>query len=626
MIGNLKIVALCTSRINDGTTQELVEQLNRQLVAIGGRLLIYHMCSDYHWVEDYMNVDSAIFDLIDYDTIDAVVLMDEKLKNKDISTQILRQAKEHHIPAITVDCTYENEVSVSFNFKKGFEEVVRHVIEFHQVTDLHFMAGYKGNEYSEQRIDVFKKVLEEHQLPFTEDMISYGNFWADPTRVAMQELLAKRKAPKAIICANDIMAINVCSVLSEYGYVVPDDVIVTGYDGIDEIFFLEPHVTSSMCDFSELAERIFTILSDLMEGKEVPVENYIQPRLILGGTCGCRNCRSERDATHVVNRLNTYFFRYQDFDKELFYLSEQMQRCEDVKALTQIVDHQALDSIACVLNQSCMDESWDPNEDRLEDTFEDDLVLIRSAGLEHSLPKKMKKTDIYRNMESLLERKVPIVYNALCSINHLLGFVCFYYDNNDFASYGKIPQIVESLSSGISGYMNLRYQQYLRMELEKTYKYDMLTGLLNRMGFHEELKKLQKQIDIKETEVTAVLSDLDGLKTINDTHGHLVGDKAIKAIADALKAACPKRSLVVRLGGDEMFALIPEKCEEEQIREQIRIYLERFNEQENLPCEVAGSLGFYVNPRGTELDFDQLILHADKAMYQEKVEHKKVIR
>lgn len=161
MIGNSKIVALCTARINDGTTQELVEELNRRLVAIGGRLLIYHLCSDYHWVEDYMNADSAIFDLIDYDTVDAVVLMDEKLKNKDVSKEILHKAKMHHIPAITVDCSYENEVSLSFHFEKGFEEVVRHVIEFHQVKDVHFMAGYRDNEFSDQRINVFKKCWQK---------------------------------------------------------------------------------------------------------------------------------------------------------------------------------------------------------------------------------------------------------------------------------------------------------------------------------------------------------------------------------------------------------------------------------------------------------------------------------
>lgn len=623
MLNNCKIVALCTARINDGTTQELVEELNRRLLEIDGRLLIYHICSDYHWVEDYMNVDSAIFDLIDFDSIDAVVLMDEKLKNKEVSHQILKQAKAHQIPAITVDCAYENEVSVSFDFEKGFEEVVRHIIEYHQVTDVHFMAGYRDNEYSNQRLEVFKKVLAENGLPFSDEMVSYGNFWADPTREAMHQLLDHQKPPKAIICANDIMAINVCAVLEEYGYRVPQDVLVSGYDGIDEIFFLEPHVTSSMCDFTELANCIFDVLKDQLAGKQVAYQNFIKPRLILGGTCGCQSCQSEKDASHVVQRLNTYFFRYQDFDKELFYLSEQMQRSENIQSLARIVDHKALDSISFILNKSCLDDSRDPNENLEENIFEEDLVLVHSAGLGHVLPKDMKRSDIYRDMYVLLDKKVPIVYNALCSINHLLGFACFYYDSNDFASYGKIPQIVESLSSGVSGYMSVRYQQYLLRELEKTYKYDMLTGLLNRMGFNEELKKLQNRLNTKEMTVTVILSDLDGLKTINDTHGHLVGDRAIKAIADALRVACPDEALLVRLGGDEMFALIPRECSVDEIKKEINHYLDTFNAHSDLPCKVASSVGFYINPCGVELDFDQLMLHADEAMYQEKKERKK---
>ena len=119
------------------------------------------------------------------------------------------------------------------------------------------------------------------------------------------------------------------------------------------------------------------------------------------------------------------------------------------------------------------------------------------------------------------------------------------------------------------------------------------------------------------------MSDLDGLKTINDTHGHLVGDKAIKAIADALKFACPDNALLVRLGGDEMFALIPQECSEDEIRAGVKRYLDKFNETSDLPCKVASSIGFYLNPRGEELDFDQLIINADKAMYQKKIERKR---
>ena len=229
MIGDKKIVALCTSRIFDPQIQSFIEILNEELKLENARLWIYAINSDIYWSEDELPAETHVFDYIQYDYVDVVVIMDEKIKSHEVSRSIISRASSHDIPVIVVDGEYEGCVSISYDYAKGFERVVRHIIEHHGVRKPHFMAGIPGNKFSEERADVFKRVLAENDIPFSEDMISYGEFWAIPAREAARKLIARGELPEAIICANDIMAINVCDVLKEAGYTVPDGANLSGW-------------------------------------------------------------------------------------------------------------------------------------------------------------------------------------------------------------------------------------------------------------------------------------------------------------------------------------------------------------------------------------------------------------
>lgn len=82
---------------------------------------------------------------------------------------------------------------------------------------------------------------------------------------------------------------------------------------------------------------------------------------------------------------------------------------------------------------------------------------------------------------------------------------------------------------------------------------DALTGLQNRGAFAEAADL----IDSKGDAVTVLVCDVDGLKWINDTLGHLVGDEVIKRAAEILTQCCPPDAQIFRMGGDEFVALIP---------------------------------------------------------------------
>ena len=81
--------------------------------------------------------------------------------------------------------------------------MVRHVIEQHGVRDIGFIAGRKDEENSEERIAVFRKLLEEYDIPFRNDVFYYGDYWSVP---ALKVLLATQNPKNAKIRNNTKLA------------------------------------------------------------------------------------------------------------------------------------------------------------------------------------------------------------------------------------------------------------------------------------------------------------------------------------------------------------------------------------------------------------------------------------
>jgi diguanylate cyclase len=86
---------------------------------------------------------------------------------------------------------------------------------------------------------------------------------------------------------------------------------------------------------------------------------------------------------------------------------------------------------------------------------------------------------------------------------------------------------------------------------------DPLTGASNRAGFDEELARLVTRARTSDAPFTLLLIDVDHFKSINDKHGHLVGDRVLRGLAEVLAAGVRREDLVARYGGEEFAVLLP---------------------------------------------------------------------
>ena len=375
MINGRKIVALCTSRLNDPENSRFVADLNTLLRKDKTTLMIYNINTDLYWNDSEMRAEASVFSLIDFSITDVIIIMHEKIKSERISEKLIRLAKESGTPVVIVDSKREDCVSICFDYKAGFEKVVSHVIEKHGVKSACMISGFKGNSFSEDREAVFREVLERNGIPFSQDLIYYGNFWAKPASQAAREIIDSGKVPEAIICANDIMAINVCSVLQENGYRVPEDVIVSGFDGIDEINYSSPRLTSSYCGSAGLCNAIYEAVEDIFAGKLTTGLRLVEPMLILSDSCGCEHSA----AIQPFNRLRSFndrFYRYQDDNMILTEISESLLSADDIFGAACLLFNDVIRDLTVVLNKSVTDTTHNYFSGKPYDYFEDDMFLF----------------------------------------------------------------------------------------------------------------------------------------------------------------------------------------------------------------------------------------------------------
>lgn len=150
--------------------------------------------------------------------------------------------------------------------------------------------------------------------------------------------------------------------------------------------------------------------------------------------------------------------------------------------------------------------------------------------------------------------------------------------------------------------------------------YDPLTNLPNRVVFTEQLARLIKQAQHQQQCLSLLCIDLDEFKQVNESLGHLVGDKLLRAVAERLQSLVGEHDLLARLGGDEfvivsMLGKAPEQTE---------LMAERLVEQLAHPVQVgdkrlavSASIGIAMYPHDG-MNQGDLLKHADRAMYAAK--------
>jgi len=168
--------------------------------------------------------------------------------------------------------------------------------------------------------------------------------------------------------------------------------------------------------------------------------------------------------------------------------------------------------------------------------------------------------------------------------------------------------------AGISSASQIISLQYNMEKLEWVSNTDPLTGLFNRRFYEDELKRLDTERNLP---MTIVMADVNGLKLINDSFGHVMGDELLKKVAEVIKRGCRADDIIARLGGDEFVIILPKT--DAFVTEKIIKRIKDLSLKEKVgSIDVSISFG-YETKNNEEENNREIFKKAEDHMYKKKL-------
>jgi diguanylate cyclase (GGDEF)-like protein len=168
---------------------------------------------------------------------------------------------------------------------------------------------------------------------------------------------------------------------------------------------------------------------------------------------------------------------------------------------------------------------------------------------------------------------------------------------------------------------HLQRSFHLQREYERAAKTDLLTGVHNRRWMDEMFPRQRARSERSGQPLALLMVDIDRFKRLNDTYGHLIGDVVLKATARRLVETLRPTDFLVRYGGEEFLAMLPNVSAQPALAaaERLRAAIERADfgtPEPGAPLKITVSIGVAVLEAGETIE--QLIDRADHALYQAK--------
>lgn len=225
--------------------------------------------SAYHLVVDYLDEDSN-------EVLRAVRLCREK---KPVGVLFLGGNRRHFLedfdridaPCVLVtsdgsELPFDNLSSVCSDDKGAFYQIIQELILRGHRSFAIIGGNRDRSDTARRRFEGCFEAMEKHQISFTDEDYVTGRFSYDHGYRAAETLIQRGKRHTAIVCMADVMALGAIRCLSDYGYSVPKDMSVVGFDGLSIGEYMIPRLSTVSQNVAELAQRSVDLLKQAING------------------------------------------------------------------------------------------------------------------------------------------------------------------------------------------------------------------------------------------------------------------------------------------------------------------------------------------------------------------------
>ena len=487
-----KRIGVLLAQADETTQNHFMQGFLQEAFASDYDVLIFSMYVKYQQTNLRELGESNIYELINYDMLDAIVILLDTLQTTGLSDSI--QKKIHDAfdgPVLVIDQKSPYFPSVMNDHCTPIRRLIDHLIEVHHYKDIVFLNGRETHIHSIQRLRGYKEGMEAHGLPVLEENIYHGDYWyTSGNQMVEQMLLEREKLPEAIACANDCMAIGVCSALSEHGIKVPDDIAVIGYDSIQDGRYSPVPLTSAEIPAKACGKYSLHWIDASLNGEPLP--KYVpETDLWIGGSCGCPTDNLSllsplRDQWETKLSSDSYYSCFNHLMEDLLSQHSYHDFFNTVFQYTYQLGN--YDSF-----HICLNENWNHASKMIGDG------AIRFGYSDHMYPvvhcNKTCGTENHIDFSNSFETKLilPELHEAHEKPSAYI-FTPLHFDDQCFGyaviSYGSEPRVYDEsyrlwLHSVMQGMESFYRQDILRQllkDMESAQIRDSLTGLYNYRG------------------------------------------------------------------------------------------------------------------------------------------------
>ncbi len=501
-----KKIAVLLGQAEESYQQEVVLGISKKAIELGYRVYAFSMFIKYQNSKEREIGDSNIFNLINFDSFDAVIVLSDTIQTPGVEKRIEEKIhKSYKGPVLCIDSDSE-----FFNcfWTDGYDLVyatISHLIEVHGLKDIAYLTGRKYHVHSKRRLQAYKDAMENHGLEVREDRIFYGDYWyTSGTAFAETLLRNKDNLPEAVACANDCMAIGFADEMTKHGVRIPEDLKLFGYGTTEEGSKSPKALSSTIIPAEYYGRYAVETIDNIINEREIKAPE-IDVKLFVGESCGCELKPEERKAF----RRSTWMTK--DSEEGYYsihnYMMEDLLLASTLEEFFRIVyEHTGfLKNVNHI--EICLNSDWLDDECILENRFptfgySDRILNVLSYDKEDS---STGRVDLDTFFES--KKMVPwnnddddnnelYLFEPLFSEDKSFGYVILGYESSQ-KKYNESERLwLTAMSRGLESYRRLRALSILQKKLnEKQTKFPFFVEKKSK-GFSkndmEDLSEVEK--------------------------------------------------------------------------------------------------------------------------------------
>lgn len=534
--------------------------------------------------------ENNILNLINFSLLDGMIFAPNSFGTDESRDYIKNFLLEKcSVPIVCISEDFPCFKGVWISEREDIACITRHLIEKHGCRNILCLTGPERLKAAQARAKGFIDAMTEAGIPTDENSIVYGDFWVKAAEKLANDIAdGNRPMPEAVVCTSDTMASSLCDTLIRRGVSVPDDILITGYDGTWETRSHIPAISTFQPAWKLLGHKAMCMLYKEITGKKCSPCGENDERLFARATCGCVPCADDNNAPDITYQIMEDNYLDSNLSVQLLSSGSLAEFSKTLCGLTYVfMDHVYYEKEGYCL---CLCEDWDSpikygSSDYRKEGYSENMILVNELNDRIVFPSR----DMYP--PGVLKHDEPTV----------TFFTAVHFQDRCF---GYAMHTIRGVADGFNlhylrfcreinnGLMFLCAQNELKSRVYNDYISeirDTLTGLYNVNALSRLWQEKEEKARIYGEEMFLIAVTVNGVRQIGEMHGRVESERMLASFAEILPQCCAGGEYCLRIGEDGFIVFGSSDSPEADKTKTVNALneaLEQFNQSSGKPYRI----------------------------------------